>query len=245
MIVYILGEAHSGKSEAARYLCRKHNLIEIALADPMKRFLMELYGFTEEQLWGPSGMRNLPDPRFPKDVPSFDTGDSFEADRHGIADPGEIECMSPREACQKLGGAMRSVWPDTWVRKLFETFKELERGGVGYLPSMGLFGEGYPRLGMTPEPLGPFEDFLVPDVRYRSEHEALREAGGIGIRLVSPTSGKGLEGKLALHRSETEQRTIPDSELTAVISNDGSLDDLRAKLDAVPLTQAVVWKRSD
>jgi hypothetical protein len=234
MIVYILGEAHSGKSEASKHLRKKFKLIEIALADPMKRFLAELYGFTEEQLWGPSEMRNMPDPRFPRVVDSFDEGDAFEADRFGIQDPGKVECLSAREALQTMGEAMRSCWSDTWVRKLFETMKELERGAVGYLPPIGLFGDGHPAMGLKPEhPLGPFFDFLVPDVRYRNEHLALREAGAVGIRLTSPSQGKGLTGKLAHHRSETEQRSIPDSELDAVICNDGTLDDLYARLDAV------------
>ena len=223
MLIYILGEAHSGKSEASRYLRRKYKLIEISLSDPMKRFLKELYGFTDDQLWGESSNRNGPDPRFPR---------MFELDMHGA--PGNsksLECLSPREALQTLGEAMRSCYSDTWVRKLFETFKELERGATGYLPAIGLFGEHRPVAGMEPHPLGPFEDFLVPDVRYRNEHLALREAGGLGFRIVSPTQGQGLTGKLAEHRSETEQRTIPDSELDAVIVNNGTLEELYAKLD--------------
>jgi hypothetical protein len=220
MIIYILGEAHSGKSEAAKHIRRKYRTIEISLSDPMKRFLMELYGFTEEQLWGESSNRNGPDPRFPRLVGSFDE------------DTGKIECLSPREALQTLGEAMRGCFSDTWVRKLFETFKELERGATGYLPAIGLFGEHRPVAGMEPRPLGPFEDFLVPDVRYRNEHLALREAGALGFRLTSPSQGSGLTGNLSTHRSEVEQRTIPDSELHAVIVNDGTLEELYAKIDA-------------
>lgn len=226
MIIYILGEAHSGKSEAARFLRRKYSFIEVSLADPMKRFLRDLYGFTDEQLWGPSELRNMPDPRFPR----MFSLEMYEAPGEPLKD---TSCLSPREACQVLGEAMRGCFSDTWVHKLFETFKELERGGMGYIPTIGLFGDGHPAFGIKPEhPLGPFSDFLVPDVRYRNEYLALKRAGALGFRLVSPTQGKGLEGKLAEHRSETEQRTIPDSGLDAIIVNDGTLEELYAKIDA-------------
>lgn len=226
MIIYILGEAHSGKSEAARHLCRKYNLIEISLSDPMKRALMDWYGFTEEQLWGPSELRNAPDPRLLRRVRKLlpNSPDEYEE---------VLEGLSPREALQTLGEGMRGCYSDTWIRKLFETFKELERGGLDYLPHIGLFGDGHPAMGIKPEhPLGPYADFLVPDVRYRNEHTALREAGARGFRIVSPTQGAGLTGKLAEHRSEVEQRTIPDSELDAVIENNGTLGGLYVKIDA-------------
>jgi len=227
MIIYILGKAHSGKSEAARYFRRKHRFIEVSLADPMKRFLKDLYGFTDQQLWGSSQMRNMPDPRFPR---------SFELEKYGavaVKPTTDVECLSPREALQTLGEAMRGCYSDTWVRRLFETVEELERGGVGYAPPIGLFGDGHPVLGINPEHrLGPYSNFVVPDVRHHNEHQALKRVGAKGFRIVSPTQGEGLEGKLAEHRSEVEQREIPDGQLDAVIRNDGSLEDLHTKLDA-------------
>jgi len=231
-ILYILGEAHSGKSEAAKHL-QKVGFTEIALADPMKRFLMELYGFSEDQLWGPSASRNQQDPRFlHRAKGSLGTTYSGGDPSNKMPNPPEDEYLSARLALQTLGEAMRGCYSQTWVRKLFETFGELEKGGMGYVPTQGLFGDGHPVFGRMPEPLGPYFDFLVPDVRHWNEHDALKEAGAKGFRIRAPFQGEGLSPKLAQHRSETEQREIPDDELDAVIVNDGTLEELYAKIDA-------------
>jgi hypothetical protein len=59
------GSANSGKDTVADRLAEKHGFVKVALADPMKRFCMEVYDFSEEQLWGPSEKRNAPDERYP------------------------------------------------------------------------------------------------------------------------------------------------------------------------------------
>lgn len=59
------GSANSGKDTVADHLVDKYDFVKVALADPMKRFCMEVYDFSEEQLWGPSELRNAPDKRYP------------------------------------------------------------------------------------------------------------------------------------------------------------------------------------
>jgi len=231
MIIYILGEAHAGKSEAAKHIV-KTGFIEIALSDPMKRALMSWYGFTEEQLWGPSEARNAPDDRLCRhpDMEGSEEGQSLELSPENF--------LSPREALQTLGEAMRQAYSRTWVRILFRDIAKLRQEfGLGsfcwYDRTRGVqYGElnrmVYEALKTRVKP----KHFLVPDVRYRNEHESLRRVGARGFRIVSPTQGEGLTGKLAEHRSEVEQRSIPDSELDAVIVNDGTLEELYAKIDA-------------
>lgn len=65
-IIGICGKAGSGKDTTAMILVRERGYVVVALADAMKRFLVEVYGFTEEQLWGPSEKRNAPDFRYPR-----------------------------------------------------------------------------------------------------------------------------------------------------------------------------------
>jgi len=62
-IVGIIGKAGSGKDTVADML---HELRydKIAFADPLKRFCMDVFEFTEEQLWGPSEKRSEPDERY-------------------------------------------------------------------------------------------------------------------------------------------------------------------------------------
>ena len=82
---------------------------------------------------------------------------------------------------------------------------------------------------------------VIPDVRFRNEAEAIRNAGGLLIRLNRPGGGG------SLHASETDLDEWTDWDL--VVNNDGSISDLEAqivqfvtgrlrmtvKADAVPL----------
>lgn len=89
MIVGLSGYAGAGKSTVAGMLVKSHCFEEMALAAPMKRFCQEVLGFSREQLYGPSALRNAIDPRYGK---------------------------APREALQKLGTEWgRTFHEDIWV----------------------------------------------------------------------------------------------------------------------------------
>ncbi len=62
-IVGILGEAGSGKDTIAAFALKFVPGESFALADPMKHFAQTVFGFTQEQLWGPSACRNAVDER--------------------------------------------------------------------------------------------------------------------------------------------------------------------------------------
>jgi len=63
-IVGITGQAGSGKDEVAGRLVQKHDFKQLSLADPLKRFGLNVFGFDVIQLWGPSSARNTFDPGF-------------------------------------------------------------------------------------------------------------------------------------------------------------------------------------
>jgi len=63
-IVGVTGQAGSGKDTVADHLVNNHGYVKIALADPIKRFGREVFGFTDTQLWGPSEHRNAHDKRY-------------------------------------------------------------------------------------------------------------------------------------------------------------------------------------
>ena len=116
MIVGICGRAGSGKSTAARHLVEAFGFVELALADPLKRFCHEVFGFSDEQLWGPSEKRNEPDPRY--------------------------GTLTPRRALQTLGTEWaRACYPDVWVDYGLRLAKELESGCFGYARDFGRFGD--------------------------------------------------------------------------------------------------------
>ncbi len=66
IMVCISGFSGTGKDEAARVLVEKHGAVQTGLADPAKRHMADVYGFTEHQLFGPSSARNSGDMRYPK-----------------------------------------------------------------------------------------------------------------------------------------------------------------------------------
>lgn len=63
-LVGISGQAGSGKDTVADYLVSEYGYVKVSLADPIKRFGREVFGFTDTQLWGPSHHRNELDKRF-------------------------------------------------------------------------------------------------------------------------------------------------------------------------------------
>lgn len=63
-IIGVTGQAGSGKDEIAGRFVKKHDYVQLSLADPMKRFGLNVFGFDVIQLWGPSSARNMFDPGF-------------------------------------------------------------------------------------------------------------------------------------------------------------------------------------
>lgn len=69
-IVLICGEAGKGKDTVAGIIQKLSPSTQaLAQADPMKRFCAQIFGFTEDQLWGPSESRNAVDQRFADIIP--------------------------------------------------------------------------------------------------------------------------------------------------------------------------------
>lgn len=64
----VSGYAGTGKDEFCKRLVSKHSAVHTGLVDPAKRHLADVYGFSRDQLFGPSSMRNAGDPRYPKTV---------------------------------------------------------------------------------------------------------------------------------------------------------------------------------
>ncbi len=74
----ISGYSGSGKDEFARVLVEERGAPKAGMADPAKRHLADLYGFDEDQLFGPSASRNAGDIRYPKS-PFFQVGLSISS----------------------------------------------------------------------------------------------------------------------------------------------------------------------
>lgn len=114
-IIGVTGVAGSGKDAIAHILVSEHGWTRIALADPMKRAVADWFGFTDDQLHGPSARRNEVDERW------------------GI---------TPRHTLQQLGTEYgRAMHEDLWVRYAVDCAKRVlddERGLTVYEARRGV-----------------------------------------------------------------------------------------------------------
>lgn len=101
--------------------------------------------------------------------------------------------MTGRQILQKVGSLLRDEFDkDVWIKLLFEDL-----------------------------PLHANLEWIICDLRYKNEFEAIKQRGGLCIRVDRP----GLPEDP--HQSEQEWRGF---EFDWVIDNSGSLDDLRKKV---------------
>lgn len=215
-IIGISGKAGSGKDAAADILLQREGFIRVSLADPIKRFAQDVWGFSDRQLWGPSEFRNAPDLRYPI---------------------GDGEYLSPRKVLQHVGTeGTRAIDHDVWIRYAIRTATRLLMAtprSLCYSSQRGTraFTSYYPP-GFSETP-GDFPNkvkaVVIPDVRFINECKSIKEAGGLLLKIVRP--GAGLQGDFAAHQSESEMSAISDSDFDCIIENNGTLDDLKVKVD--------------
>lgn len=234
MILGICGAAGSGKDAAAEVLLRYGGWVRIGLADPMKRFCQEVFGFSHEQVWGPSEARNAPDPRYLRRRTGEDGNRITHFDNHGkaVVEPIPVtdEYLTTRHALQQLGTQWgRACYRDVWVRYAMRIATRVLEEQCGYSCVTGL----NPRVTFEER----IEHVVIPDVRFRNELKAIRAAGGKVLKLERATAG--LKGDAKYHASEQEMLGFKACDFDAVVVNDASLEELAARvLQAVASLEA-------
>ncbi len=239
LILGISGLAGSGKDTVAKFLNVSFTFSTVAMADPLKRIVKDVYDFSDEQLWGPSDMRNGPDKRYPREHTwkVKNTGeDSIEmgwsciccgVDRPSGNQPAPQCYLTPRYSLQTLGTEWgRHNFSDTWAQKCLRTAKNLnDDSDLRYDQRRGVYRMGV--VQMREEEGKDPQGVSIPDVRFKNEITIVKQWGGKLLRVRRPSAG--LKGAAGLHQSELEQASIPDSAFDVVLENDGTLDDLQKK----------------
>jgi len=207
-IVMFVGNAGSGKDTAAQ--CLKDFLSgdgrtkveSIALADPIKEAAMAIFGFSQEQLWGPSERRS----------------ESYSIDR-------DKALMNLYAYTSKL----YADFPELPNDLLFQWFDSVVEGGPEtktarhILQSFGTeLGRKVNRniwidyaLRKSEKSLGNGTDLmLIRDGRFRNEVLAVRKAGGFVVNIRDPR-----QSSVGSHSSESEQLTIPNWWYDVIVFN--------------------------
>lgn len=96
-----------------------------------------------------------------------------------------------RRTLQELGVSLRALDPDIWVNFVLDKIHA-----------------------------APWQDFVIPDVRFENEVEALDNVGATLYKVVRPGAGAGVNSG---HSSET---ALDGIDFENVIANTGTVDDL-------------------
>jgi hypothetical protein len=155
--------------------------------------------------------------RFCRDIFGFSYGQLWgPKEKKETPDP-RWDGLTPRKALQLLGTEWgRHCHPDLWIRHAIRTAQTILND-----PSLAYCAEaGIVQLLDGPHAKG----VAFADCRFVNEFKAIKDAGGKMVRVYRP----GYDGDT--HRSETEQRSLPDDAFDYVIHNTGTLDDLANKV---------------
>lgn len=247
-MMIIKGEAGSGKDTVAGFLEKHHGYRAIAQADPMKRFAAFLFGFTENQLWGPSEARNAEDARYAFKRKS-EVHKNWEIARGRLFDAETGMWLAGIGVDSKAGLQALYGWFDdleSSMRKDLRTLTPraaLQTLGTEFGRSIdpGIWsrlaievGEkllvgGYTYDRTTGLVLMPgfkgYSNIVITDGRFRNEILNMLKLGGKTLNLINPkdesqaTESAGFKG----HASEAEAKGIPNSWFTHKLINDKKL----------------------
>ncbi len=220
-IIAFCGLAGSGKDTAANYLVEEHGFKKASFAAPLKQMVKIAFGFSDEQLYGPSSKREEQDERYAFSGTCLRCGHTCwiqqTADYHpevGHTTATSYRCpnctaeypvfINARIALQTLGTEWgRRLSPDIWAKAAINQILSSDH-----------------------------ELWCISDLRFKNEFDAVN---AVNFRSEQPTHGytvRLLRGELKhAHASETELISIPLTRFHKVIDNQGSLDELYDALD--------------
>ena len=203
----------TGKDTVADFLKSDFNFVRVGFADPIKRFVKDLFDFSDEQIWGPSEHRNKPDTRYiRRQAGAFGTLD-------GRPSPREHLYLTPRYALQTLGNewGRDTVGPNVWINYALKVAKKIE-SGFDYDQNKGVY------LDQTLETHR--QDVVFSDLRYRNELECIKKEKGYVVRIKRCVQFV----ESMNHASEIGLLDVDDSEFDYIINNNGTIDSLRAQV---------------
>lgn len=236
-VIVVTGNAGSGKDTVADILTEKLNAQKIALADPVKRIVKEVFGFSKTSLWGESSLRNiaqqdlstpealneaeyeskhnfhlakLVSSLFPLKEHQKEFYDNLSSEIFPEIHQYYTNNLSPRVALQLIGTDLcRRISNDVWVYEAQKTVHSLLGGGSMYSPYDGV---------LYTDPSIFSQMVIISDARFLNEIIGFKQSGAKILKVKAKHELKtvGIEG----HPSETQAAAIPDIWCDFIIEND-------------------------
>tara|TARA_R110002072_G_scaffold39942_7_gene113927 strand:- start:6370 stop:7080 length:711 start_codon:yes stop_codon:yes gene_type:complete len=145
--------------------------------------------------------------------------------------------LTPRKLLQLLGteAGRHVIHPNIWVNALFADYKVTNNcsqhsDGLWYTSE-----HGEAESEVTPV----YPNWIVTDVRFPNEAKAIKEKGGILIRINRP---QYLDNGLVIRKDEHPSETALDDydEFDYVIENDGTVQDLIDKVKSLNIVKRIL-----
>jgi hypothetical protein len=262
-IIGVMGPSKSGKDLVGDWFYNERDFIKVAFADPMKRFVRDIFMVSFEHLWGEAGMREIPMTfseeewlrfvsNFAKSanafladvVPQGDRVRSFMSLTEWLTDMRKYHIehghITMRYVLQTLGTewGRRKVHPLLWVMYLYEKVVPKIKDGYLYTQEDGPMK----KMDVLHAPPG----ILIPDHRFLNELVATQQNDGYVLRLrrlaleqENKVSNVGIEG----HQSEVEMRDIPDDSFDLVLELEEGVEKVHEALEKAYEEEAWAKKR--
>jgi ribosomal protein S27E len=230
-IIALMGRAKSGKNTIGDMIAAATpgQVVQMAFADKLKQVCMDLFGLSRDDVYTEEGKER--ESRFLAwkcpacghiDARTYmwRRGDAVVCPR--CASSGTEEVFASRWTHRAIlqhvaTEGVRRIHNDAFIELTMRSARAVLLDGVivdrAYATSL----------------------VVITDCRFAVEAEAVWLNGGQVWRIRRPATDSQPQGIVG-HVSETEMDTIPETAFQRVIVNDGTLDDLRAKvMDALPI----------
>lgn len=179
-------------------------------AGKLKQIVSILTGIPTEDLEKQSVKDRVLGPEWERSVSPL-LSEDLTCGVHRVYGPPVMTPYTVREVLQRVGTeAMRDqIHPNIWVNALFSDYKAIPHNQMDDFPTMNV----YPQ-------------WIITDVRFPNEAQAIKDRGGIMIRVVRVPDQKAAD----FHTSET---ALDDYNFDEVIYNTGTIEDLKEKVRQV------------
>ncbi len=213
-VILLCGKAGVGKDTLADHIISKiPNSRKISHSDPMKELGMYTFGFTKEQMYGSSEMRNKPDLRF-KDPLSF-IDIRIDIDKLSNTTNTALFSLSRRKSCsphKMIGDFSNSLFHKMHNQKAILSPRIfLQEFGTEFARKMD--PDVWTNAAINRAYSESFDLTVITDGRFRNEISNARKNGIPSVLIKSVSS------LTSSHQSESELDKIPDYWFDNYINN--------------------------